>query len=83
MEDTFTIMLNECSLQLSNRLETSLMKLKYSQQGVLVLDKIIRGISNELIHHGGSEIRTNFSKINRFIAVLSCDDVFEWVLFDL
>ena len=40
-----------------------------------MLDKILRGISNELINYGGSEIRTNFSKLNRFIAVLSCDDV--------
>ena len=75
LEDSFMIMLNELSLHLSNRLEGSLMKLKFSQQGVLILDKIVRGISNELINNGGSEIRTNFSKLNRFIAVLSCDDV--------
>ena len=75
LEDTFSILCNELSMQLSNRLENSLAKLKYTQQGVLVLDKILRGISNELINYGGSEIRTNFSKLNRFIAVLSCDDV--------
>lgn len=69
------VMLNELSLLLSNRLETSLMKLKYTQQGVFILDKLIRGISNELINNGGSEIRTNLSKINRLIAILSCDDV--------
>lgn len=75
LEDTFMVMLNELSLLLSNRLETSLMKLKYTQQGVFILDKLIRGISNELINNGGSEIRTNLSKINRLIAILSCDDV--------
>lgn len=81
LEDTFMVMLNELSLQLSNKLEMSLMKLKYTQQGVFILDKLIRGISNELINNGGSEIRTNFSKINRLIAILSCDDVFLYRLF--
>ena len=50
LEDTFSILCNELSMQLSNRLENSLAKLKYTQQGVLVLDKILRGISNELIN---------------------------------
>ena len=39
------------------------------------LDKVIRGICTELINAGGSEIRTNFGKVNRLVAILSCDDV--------
>lgn len=70
-----TILLNELALALSSRLEVSLLKLRYSQQGVLALDKAIRAICNELIQLGGSEIRTNFGKVNRLIAILSCDDV--------
>ena len=73
--DTVTILLNELALALSSRLEVSLLKLRYSQQGVLALDKAIRAICNELIQLGGSEIRTNFGKVNRLIAILSCDDV--------
>lgn len=75
--ETVTILLNELALALSSRLEVSLMKLRYSQQGVLALDKAVRAICNELIHLGGSEIRTNFGKVNRLIAILSCDDVGE------
>ena len=60
---------------LAARLESSIGRMKYSQQGILALDKIVRGISNELIAAGGSEIRTNFAKVNTMIAVLSCDDV--------
>lgn len=70
-----TILLNELALALSSRLEVSLMKLRYSQQGVLALDKAVRAICNELIQLGGSEIRTNFGKVNRLIAILSCDDM--------
>ena len=75
LTDTVTTMLNEFSLILAGRLENSLSRLKYSQQGVLELDKVIRGICTELINAGGSEIRTNFGKVNRLVAILSCDDV--------
>lgn len=75
ISDTVTVLINELALALSSRLEISLTKLKYSQQGVLSLDKVVRAICNELINLGGSEIRTNFGKINRLIAILSCDDV--------
>ena len=75
LPDTVTNLLNEFSQILAGRLENSLNRLKYSQQGVLELDKVIRGICSELINAGGSEIRTNFGKVNRLVAILSCDDV--------
>jgi len=56
------------------------MKVKYSQQGVLEMDRIIRGVCNELIAEGGSEIRTNFGKISTIVAILSCDDVSSYVV---
>ena len=75
LEQTATTLLNEVAGILGNRLEGSLVKLKYTQQGVLQLDKVVRSICNELINNGGSEIRTCFSRVNRLIAILSCDDV--------
>ena len=75
LPETVTTMMNELAALLAARLESSIGRMKYSQQGILALDKIVRGISNELIAAGGSEIRTNFAKVNTMIAVLSCDDV--------
>lgn len=75
LAQTATTLLNEVAGILGNRLEGSLVKLKYTQQGVLQLDKVVRSICNELINNGGSEIRTCFSRVNRLIAILSCDDV--------
>ena len=75
VECLLTTMMNELAALLAARLESSIGRMKYSQQGILALDKIVRGISNELIAAGGSEIRTNFAKVNTMIAVLSCDDV--------
>ena len=75
LPDTVTTMMNELAALLAARIEASIGRMKFSQQGILGLDKIVRGISNELIAAGGSEIRTNFAKVNTMIAVLSCDDV--------
>ena len=75
LPEMVTVLMNEFSILFANRLEISLMKVKYSQQGVLEMDRIIRGVCNELIAEGGSEIRTNFGKISTIVAILSCDDV--------
>lgn len=75
LPNTSTQLLNEVAGVFSSRLESAMLKVKYSQQGVLQLDKVIRALCNELINQGGSEIRTNFSKVNHLIAILSCDDV--------
>ena len=83
LTDTVTTMLNEFSVILAGRLENSLIKLKYSQQGVLELDKVIRGICTELINGGGGEIRTNFGRVNRLVAILSCDDVVHKIEVDI
>ena len=75
LPEMVTTLVNEFSILFANRLEISLVKMKYSQQGVLAIDRIVRGVCNELITEGGSEIRTNFGKISTIVAILSCDDV--------
>lgn len=75
LPSTVTQLLNEVAGVFGSRLESAMVKVKYTQQGVLQLDKVIRALCNELINQGGSEIRTNFSKANHLIAILSCDDV--------
>lgn len=74
LTDTVTTMLNEFSLILAGRLENSLSRLKYSQQGVLELDKVfVESVLSLLMLE---EVKSNyFGKVNRLVAILSCDDV--------